>query len=184
MLDVAIKEVEPNAKADIQLPDAVRSATERVTTKSGRGRLVRSWRIHNSVAIEMKDHLMLVEAPLNDGRTRAGDRAGEELAPGKPIRYVVNSHNHFDHSGGLRAAAAEGATIITLPGTSPISSARSPSRPRSIPTASRSRARSQIPGRRQQAGTERRHAPVEIHPIANSVHTDTFLMVTCRRRSC
>src|SRR4029077_17181586 len=33
--------------------------------------------------------------------------------PGKPIRYVINSHGHFDHSGGLRAAVAEGATIIT-----------------------------------------------------------------------
>ena len=33
--------------------------------------------------------------------------------PGKPIRYVVNSHSHFDHSGGLRAAVAEGAAIVT-----------------------------------------------------------------------
>jgi glyoxylase-like metal-dependent hydrolase (beta-lactamase superfamily II) len=32
----------------------------------------------------------------------------------KPIRYAVNSHAHFDHSGGVRAAAAEGATIVTM----------------------------------------------------------------------
>jgi glyoxylase-like metal-dependent hydrolase (beta-lactamase superfamily II) len=37
----------------------------------------------------------------------------KQLVPGKPIRYVINSHTHFDHSGGLRAAVAEGATIVT-----------------------------------------------------------------------
>jgi glyoxylase-like metal-dependent hydrolase (beta-lactamase superfamily II) len=67
---------------------------------------------HNSVAIEMRDHLVLVEAPLNDGRSVPVMNAVKALAPGKPIRYVVNSHHHFDHSGGLRAAVAEGAAII------------------------------------------------------------------------
>ena len=33
--------------------------------------------------------------------------------PSKPIRYLVNTHHHFDHSGGLRTYVAEGATIIT-----------------------------------------------------------------------
>ena len=26
---------------------------------------------------------------------------------------MINSHQHFDHAGGLRTAAAEGATIVT-----------------------------------------------------------------------
>jgi glyoxylase-like metal-dependent hydrolase (beta-lactamase superfamily II) len=68
---------------------------------------------HNSVAIEMKDYMILVETPLNDGRSVPVIAEVKKLVPGKPIRYVVNSHGHFDHSGGLRAAAAEGATIIT-----------------------------------------------------------------------
>ena len=33
--------------------------------------------------------------------------------PGKPIRTAVNSHLHFDHAGGVRAAVAEGAEIVT-----------------------------------------------------------------------
>ena len=33
--------------------------------------------------------------------------------PNKPIRYIVNSHVHFDHSGGLRTYVAEGATVVT-----------------------------------------------------------------------
>ena len=37
----------------------------------------------------------------------------KRLVPNKPIRYVVNTHAHFDHSGGIRAFAAEGITIIT-----------------------------------------------------------------------
>jgi glyoxylase-like metal-dependent hydrolase (beta-lactamase superfamily II) len=37
----------------------------------------------------------------------------KNLAPNKPIKYVVNTHHHFDHAGGLGAFAAEGATIIT-----------------------------------------------------------------------
>src|SRR5262249_45011057 len=36
-----------------------------------------------------------------------------KLMPGKPIRYVINTHHHFDHSGGLRAFASIGVPVIT-----------------------------------------------------------------------
>jgi glyoxylase-like metal-dependent hydrolase (beta-lactamase superfamily II) len=112
-LDLTVKEVQPNAAADIQVPDNVRTAAERVTAeKVADGVWFIAGGSHNSALIEMKDHLILVEAPLNDGRTAPVIAEVKKLAPGKPIRYVVNSHNHFDHSGGLRAAAAEGATVI------------------------------------------------------------------------
>jgi len=114
VLDVSVKEVQPNAPADIALPDAVRNAGERVTAdKVAEGVWFLAGGSHNSVAIEMKDHIVLVETPLYDGRSGPVMEQVKKLAPGKPIRYVINSHAHFDHSGGLRTAAAEGATIVT-----------------------------------------------------------------------
>jgi glyoxylase-like metal-dependent hydrolase (beta-lactamase superfamily II) len=116
-LDVTVKEVAPNAPVAIAVPDAVRNSTERVTTdRVAEGVWFVAGGSHNSVAIEMKDHLVLVEAPLGDYRTGPVIDAVKKLAPGKPIRYAVNSHHHFDHTGGVRRAAAEGATIVTQSG--------------------------------------------------------------------
>jgi glyoxylase-like metal-dependent hydrolase (beta-lactamase superfamily II) len=113
-LDLTIRDVVPNPPVDIALPDAVRTATERVTAdKVADGVWFIAGGSHNSVAIEMKDHLILVEAPLNDGRTLPVLEQVKKLAPGKPIRYVINSHAHFDHAGGVRAAVGDGATLIT-----------------------------------------------------------------------
>jgi glyoxylase-like metal-dependent hydrolase (beta-lactamase superfamily II) len=67
---------------------------------------------HHSMAVEMKDHIVVIEAPLFEERSVAVIKALEEKIPGKPIKYVVMSHFHIDHSGGIRAYAAKGATIV------------------------------------------------------------------------
>jgi len=54
-----------------------------------------------------------VESGQNDARGTAVMAAAKQAIPNKPIRFVVNSHAHFDHAGGLGAAVAEGATILT-----------------------------------------------------------------------
>jgi len=54
--------------------------------------------------------------PLNEARSLAVIAKARSVAPGKPLTQVIVSHHHFDHSGGLRAAVAEGLTIITYRG--------------------------------------------------------------------
>ena len=66
-----------------------------------------------SLAIDMGDHVLVVESGQNDARGMAVMAAAKQAIPGKPIRFVVNSHPHFDHASGLAAAVAEGATILT-----------------------------------------------------------------------
>jgi len=68
---------------------------------------------HHSVVVEFADHLTLIESPQNDTRALAVIAKARELRPDKPLTQVINSHHHFDHSGGLRAAVSEGLTIIT-----------------------------------------------------------------------
>ena len=75
------------------------------------------WRLagqsHHSLLVEFDEFLVLVEAPQHDARTLAVIEKARELKPDKPLRYVVNTHHHFDHSGGTRAAVSEGLTVIT-----------------------------------------------------------------------
>ena len=66
-----------------------------------------------SVLVEFSDHAVIIEGPQNDERTEATIAAVKQLLPSKPIRYVVNTHQHFDHSGGIRAYVAAGIPIVT-----------------------------------------------------------------------
>jgi glyoxylase-like metal-dependent hydrolase (beta-lactamase superfamily II) len=66
-----------------------------------------------SLAVDMGDHVLVVESGQSDARGMAVMAAAKQAIPNKPIRFVVNSHPHFDHASGLAAAVAEGATIVT-----------------------------------------------------------------------
>ena len=68
---------------------------------------------YTSLAVDMGDHVLVVESGQSDARGMAVMAAARQAIPNKPIRFVVNSHPHFDHAGGLGAAVAEGATILT-----------------------------------------------------------------------
>jgi len=116
-LDLTVTEVKPNVAADIAVPDNVKQATNPyvlvTTQKAADGVWYVTGGSHHSVVIEMKDHVIVVEGPLNDDRALAVIKEARTLVPNKPIKYLVVSHHHFDHSGGVRAFAGEGATLIT-----------------------------------------------------------------------
>jgi glyoxylase-like metal-dependent hydrolase (beta-lactamase superfamily II) len=71
---------------------------------------------YNILVAEMADHLVVVDAPNNSTVTERAIATIKRSIPGKPIRYVVPTHHHSDHAGGMRAFIAEGATIVTTPG--------------------------------------------------------------------
>lgn len=68
---------------------------------------------HNSVAVEFSDFVAVVEAPLDERRSLAVIDKVVELVPDKPIRFLVNTHDHYDHLGGIRTYLHVGATIVT-----------------------------------------------------------------------
>jgi glyoxylase-like metal-dependent hydrolase (beta-lactamase superfamily II) len=70
----------------------------------------------NSTLFEFADHLTLFEVYGSEANARAVMARARALVPGKPLTEVIVSHHHFDHTGGLRAAVAEGLTIVTQRG--------------------------------------------------------------------
>ena len=68
---------------------------------------------YDSIVVEFKDYVMMLEAGQPEARGVAYIAETKKLFPNKPIRYVWNSHPHSDHTGGLPALVAEGVTIIT-----------------------------------------------------------------------
>jgi glyoxylase-like metal-dependent hydrolase (beta-lactamase superfamily II) len=122
MLDLTITDVRPNVSAAIAVPQNVQQAAAQPpapvpvrvqTDKVADGVYYLTGGSHHSLAVEFADHVVVFEAPQTDERAMAVLDAARKANPNKPIRYVVNSHHHFDHLGGVRAIMAEGITIIT-----------------------------------------------------------------------
>ncbi len=101
---------------DITVPASVRRASfevEVTTRELSDGVWLLGGSSHNSVAVEFDNYVAVVEAPLNERRNLAVIDEVARLAPNKPIRFLVNTHQHHDHIGGLRTYMHIGATIIT-----------------------------------------------------------------------
>jgi len=67
---------------------------------------------HNTLIVATDKYLVAFEAPIDDGLSQWVINAAAEKYPGKPFRYVVLTHHHIDHTGGVRAYAAQGATFV------------------------------------------------------------------------
>jgi glyoxylase-like metal-dependent hydrolase (beta-lactamase superfamily II) len=66
-----------------------------------------------SFVVDFRDFIVVIEAGGNPARVEAVLAEARQLTGDKPIRYVVNTHQHADHSGGLRAVVAAGIPILT-----------------------------------------------------------------------
>lgn len=181
--DIRLSRVSVNADVgDLVAPAAVRSAPPlappviSVTTEEiAPGVWFMAGQSHHSVAIEMRDHLLLVEAPQSDARTLAVIQKARTLRPGKPVRAVINTHHHFDHAGGVRAALAEGLTVITHARNKPFFDELARRRHFVVADAL---ANSRRPGRVQAVGPRTVLSDdtrtVEIHQIRGTQHAGTF----------
>jgi glyoxylase-like metal-dependent hydrolase (beta-lactamase superfamily II) len=67
---------------------------------------------HNSLLVEMSDHLIVVDAPVTDAQSMWLVNAAKARFPNKPIRWVVLTHHHMDHAGGVRGLLGDGATLV------------------------------------------------------------------------
>ena len=93
-LDLTVTAVQPNAAADIQVPDNVRQTAVQVQTQQ----------------------VVVVEGPQNNERATAVIEEVKRMVPNKPIKYRVNSHHHFDHAAGPGALPPQPLLALCKPG--------------------------------------------------------------------
>jgi glyoxylase-like metal-dependent hydrolase (beta-lactamase superfamily II) len=116
-LDITVSEVKPNAAVPLDVPANVQGAAapalkvEVVKLADGVWYL-RTPNAH-SWAVEMRDHVVVVEGIGSEARSLAVMDEIAKLIPNKPIRFVINTHAHYDHAGGLRTYVAKGVTVVT-----------------------------------------------------------------------
>jgi glyoxylase-like metal-dependent hydrolase (beta-lactamase superfamily II) len=114
VLDLTIADVKPNAPANItNAGGAPAPAAAAVSSEKLGDGVYLILGGYAALAVDFKDYIVIVEGGQNDQRSEAVIGEAKKLIPNKPIRYVINTHQHFDHAGGLRAYVAEGATVVT-----------------------------------------------------------------------
>ena len=123
-LDITITDVKPNAPVALDVPASVAQAPAPApptvdVQKVGDGLWSLNAANTRSLAVEFADHVVMLEGPTSDARSVAVNEVVRNTIPGKPIRYVVNTHAHYDHAGGLRAYVADGVTVITQEANKP-----------------------------------------------------------------
>jgi glyoxylase-like metal-dependent hydrolase (beta-lactamase superfamily II) len=113
VLDLTIADVKSNVPANMPVPAPPPPPAPSVSSeKLGEGvYLILGG--YAAIAVDFKDYIVVIEGPQNDQRAEVIIAESKRLIPNKPIKFVVNTHNHFDHAGGLRAFVAEGATVVT-----------------------------------------------------------------------
>ncbi|MCB5183611.1 MBL fold metallo-hydrolase [Methylobacillus gramineus] len=180
VLDLKISSVTVNPAVQIEVPaDAANVPAITVTSEElAPGVYYLKGGTHHSVLIDQKDHLVLVEGPLNEARSEAVIAKSKELVPNKPIRYLVNTHHHFDHSGGVRTFVDEGATIVTHQDNKPyfqkIWSNKHTINPDRLANSKKSAKFAAFSDKHVLTDGQR---VIEVHSIKHSGHNDAFALI-------
>jgi glyoxylase-like metal-dependent hydrolase (beta-lactamase superfamily II) len=132
---------------------------------------------YSALAVAFKDHVMVIEPGSSDVESRRAITAVNELAPGKPVKYIVATHHHEDHTGGVRAYLAVGATLVTTAGNrgyfERIAKSRRTIAPDSLSARPRSPTIEIVSGRRTFTDGDR---TVELVDVGPSPHANEILV--------
>jgi glyoxylase-like metal-dependent hydrolase (beta-lactamase superfamily II) len=119
-LELTLSSVQPNSAAALAASAPERPAAPPAAAPArapGKEIAPGFWALEGSIPmnflVEFRDFVVIIEAVGSEERTEAVLAEVKRLVPSKPIRYVINTHQHSDHSGGLRAIVAEGLPILT-----------------------------------------------------------------------
>lgn len=130
---------------------------------------------YSQLIVAFKDYVLVVEAPLDNGVSQAV--IAKIKVPGRPIKYLVPTHYHFDHLGGIRAYIAEGATVVTTPGNKAliekIAAAPHSIRPDALSLLGRKPLIETFTGKRIFSDGER---TVELYDVGPSPHVDEMVI--------
>jgi glyoxylase-like metal-dependent hydrolase (beta-lactamase superfamily II) len=176
-LDVTITDVKANAPANIQAPPPGGGQPAATISRPLGDGVYLILGGYASIAVDFKDYIVLIEGGNSEANASAIIAEAKKLIPNKPIKYLFNSHSHFDHTSGVRRFMAEGTTVIThaqnkayyeklaaLPHTlNPDMLAKSPKKP-SIETMTD-----------KKILTDGNHV-IELYRLKDSTHNDGLLM--------
>ncbi|MDP8988820.1 MAG: MBL fold metallo-hydrolase, partial [Acidobacteriota bacterium] len=113
VLDLTMTDVKPNAPANIGAGITPQAAPQAASSEKLGDGVYLILGGYSAIAVDFKDYIVIVEGGQSDQRSEAVMAEARRLIPNKPIKYVINTHHHFDHSGGLRAYVAEGVIVVT-----------------------------------------------------------------------
>jgi glyoxylase-like metal-dependent hydrolase (beta-lactamase superfamily II) len=120
ILDITVASVMPNSQAAMQVgngpapqPPAAPAPIQVKAEKLGEGVWFLGPAAPASTLVEFNDYVVLIEGPGSDEKTVSTLAEVRRMFPAKPVKYLINTHHHADHSGGIRAFVAEGIPLIT-----------------------------------------------------------------------